>query len=228
MSEVITLQKVNKFYGSVVPQQVLFDVNLNIEPKTFNSIIGQSGSGKSTLLNIIGSLDKPTSGEVIINGKKISSMSKNQLSRLRNEDIGFIFQFHFLLPEFTVFENILMPYRISHNKITKEIASRAEELMELVGISKVRNNKATGISGGQAQRTAIARALINNPKIILADEPTGNLDSASTETVYKLLRSLNETYGTTFVVITHNANVAEKTDRIIEIKDGRIHRDYLT
>ena len=155
-------------------------------------------------------------------------MSKNQLSRLRNEDIGFIFQFHFLLPEFTVYENILMPFRISHNKITKEIVSRAEELMELVGISKVRNNKATAISGGQAQRAAIARALINNPKIILADEPTGNLDSASTETVYKLLRSLNETYGTTFVVITHNTNVAEKTDRIIEIKDGRIHRDYLT
>ena len=188
MSEVITLQKVNKFYGSVVPQQVLFDVDLNIESKTFNSIIGQSGSGKSTLLNIIGSLDKPTSGEVIINGKKVSTMSKNQLSRLRNEDIGFIFQFHFLLPEFTVYENILMPFRISHNKITKEIVSRAEELMELVGISKVRNNKATAISGGQAQRAAIARALINNPKIILAAEPPGNLDSASTETEYKLLR----------------------------------------
>ena len=176
----------------------------------------------------MGTLDKPTSGEVIINGREINKLSKNKLAILRNEEIGFIFQFHFLLPEFTVYENILMPYRMSHGKITKEIVERVESLMETVGISKIRNNKATAISGGQAQRTAIARALINNPKIILADEPTGNLDSASTETVYKLLKSLNDIYGTTFIVITHNPIVAEKTDRIIEIKDGRVNRDYLT
>lgn len=228
MTSIISLQKINKFYGSVVPQQVLFDVDLTIEPKTFNSIIGQSGSGKSTLLNIIGTLDKPNSGQVLINGKDTTTFSKNQLSTLRNQDIGFIFQFHFLLPEFTVYENILMPYKMNHSKISKEIVARAEELMEIVNITNVKNNKATAISGGQAQRTAIARALINNPKIILADEPTGNLDSASTESVYNLLRSLNDTYGTTFIVITHNPNVAEKTDRIIEIKDGRVHRDYLT
>lgn len=228
MTDIISLEKVTKFYGTTVPQQVLFDVDLAIEPKTFNSIIGQSGSGKSTLLNIIGTLDKPTSGKININGVDTSTLSKNNLAKLRNQDIGFIFQFHFLLPEFTVFENILMPYKISHNKVPDEIVVRAEELMNTVGITKIRNNKATAISGGQAQRTAIARALINNPKIILADEPTGNLDSASTESVYKLLRSLNDTYGTTFVVITHNPNVAEKTDRIIEIKDGRVNRDYLT
>lgn len=228
MSYAIQLNKINKFYGKSVPQQVLFDLNLNIEPKTFNSIIGQSGSGKSTLLNIMGTLDKPTSGEVHINGKEVSSLSKNSLSIIRNEEIGFIFQFHFLLPEFTVFENILMPYRISHRSVPEKIISKAQELMDIVGISQVKNNKATAISGGQAQRTAIARSLINNPKIILADEPTGNLDSKSTESVYSLLRSLNETYGTTFVVITHNSNVAEKTDRIIELQDGRITRDFLT
>ena len=228
MSDVITLKKVNKYYGTVVPQQVLFDVDLSIEPKTFNSVIGQSGSGKSTLLNIMGTLDRATSGEVFINGKDTSTLSKNQLALLRNQDIGFIFQFHFLLPEFTVYENILLPYKINHGKINQEIVERATNLMETVGITNIRDNKATAISGGQAQRTAIARALINNPKIILADEPTGNLDSASTERVYKLLRSLNESYGTTFVVITHNPLVAEKTDRIIEITDGRINRDYLT
>lgn len=228
MTNIIALNKINKFYGTVVPQHVLFDVDLNFEPKTFNSIMGQSGSGKSTLLNIMGTLDKPSSGDVFINGQNVSELSKNKLATLRNKDIGFIFQFHFLLPEFTVYENILMPYRMNHSKVPKEIVERAEQLMETVGITKVRNNKATAISGGQAQRTAIARALINNPKIILADEPTGNLDSASTESVYKLLRSLNDTYGTTFVVITHNPLVAEKTDRVIEIKDGRVDRDYLT
>lgn len=228
MTDIISLEKVSKFYGTVVPQQVLFDVDLGIEPNSFNSIIGQSGSGKSTLLNIIGTLDTPTSGKITINGIDTNTLSKNKLAKLRNQDIGFIFQFHFLLPEFTVYENILMPYKISHNKVPDEIIARAEELMEKVSISKIRDNKATAISGGQAQRTAIARALINNPKIILADEPTGNLDSASTESVYKLLRNLNDTYGTTFLVITHNPNVAEKTDRIIEIKDGRVNRDYLT
>lgn len=228
MSDVISLQKVNKFYGTVVPQQVLFDVDLVIQPKSFNSIIGQSGSGKSTLLNLIGTLDKPSSGQVLINGKDTGKLSKNQLATLRNQDIGFIFQFHYLLPEFSVMENILMPYKLKHGKITPEILTKANELMETVGITTIKNKKATTISGGQAQRAAIARALINNPKIILADEPTGNLDSASTETVYNLLRSLNETYGTTFLVITHNPNVAEKTDRIIELKDGRVHRDYLT
>jgi lipoprotein-releasing system ATP-binding protein len=222
------MNNVNKFYGKIVPQQVLYDIDLSIEANTFNSIIGQSGSGKSTLLNIMGSLDKPSDGQVFINGKEISKLSKNNLALLRNKEIGFIFQFHFLLPEFTVFENILLPYNMTHRKVTNEIVERAEELMRFVDIINVRNNKATAISGGQAQRTAIARALINNPKIILADEPTGNLDSASTEIVYKLLRSLNDNYGTTFVVITHNPIVAEKTDRIIEIKDGRVNRDYLT
>jgi lipoprotein-releasing system ATP-binding protein len=139
--------------------------------------------------------------------------------------MGFIFQFHYLLPEFTAKENVLMPYRIQNYNITEEIDNWADELLDLVGLTKVKNNLATDMSGGQQQRTAIARALINKPKIILADEPTGNLDSDTSETVYSILRDINEKYKTTFVIITHDKRIAEKTDRIIEIKDGKINMD---
>lgn len=225
MDNVIHLNGVNKIYGTSVKTQVLFDVGLSIPQGSFNGIIGESGSGKSTLLNIIGTLDKPTSGEVYIDGKRTDQMKKNELAILRNETIGFIFQFHYLLPEFTAFENVLMPYYIRNKKIDKKLESRAHELMDLVGLSKVKNNLAGNMSGGQQQRTAIARSLINNPKIILADEPTGNLDSGTTEVVYDLLREINRDFGTTFVIITHDRRIAEKTDRIIEIKDGKIFTD---
>lgn len=225
MANILELKNINKIYGEKVKTQVLFDVNLNFEESSFNSIIGASGSGKSTLMNIIGTLDKATSGDVLIDGKDISNMNKNQLASLRNETIGFIFQFHYLLPEFTVQENILMPYRIKHNKLTKEAIKKADDLIEIVGLTKVKNNKATDISGGQQQRAAIARSLINSPRIILGDEPTGNLDSETTETVYNLLKEINKEYKSTFIVITHDKRIAEKTDRIIEIKDGKINMD---
>lgn len=225
MNTILELKNVNKIYGAELKNQVLYDINLSFEEGTFNSIIGQSGSGKSTLLNIIGTLDKATSGEVLINGKDINSMTANQLSDYRNRTIGFVFQFHYLLPEFTAIENVLIPYRIQHGKVTKEIIKKAEDLLKLVGLEKVMNNMATKMSGGQQQRTAIARALINNPKIILADEPTGNLDTDSTENIYDLLRSINEEYKTTFIIITHDRRIAEKADRIVEIKDGRINLD---
>lgn len=225
MAKILKLKDINKIYGDKIKTQVLFDINMDFEESTFNSIIGESGSGKSTLMNIMGTLDRATSGDLEINGINISNMNKNELAVLRNEFIGFIFQFHYLLPEFTVMENILIPYRIKNKNITKEAISRAEELMEIVGISKVKNNKATDISGGQQQRTAIARALINQPKIVLGDEPTGNLDSSTTEIVYDLLRDINQRYKTTFIIITHDKRVAEKADRIIEIKDGRIEMD---
>lgn len=225
MKDIITLKDINKIYGSLIKTQVLYDVNLSFKEGSFNSIIGASGSGKSTLLNIIGTLDKPTNGEVYINGKRTDVMKKNELADLRNQTIGFIFQFHYLLPEFTALENVLIPNGISNSKPSREILERAEELMELVGLSKVKNNLAVNMSGGQQQRTAIARALINNPKIILADEPTGNLDSESTENIYNLLRDINERFKTTFIIITHDRRIAEKADRIVEIKDGRINMD---
>ncbi len=225
MAKIIDLKNINKIYGTLVKTQVLYDVNLSFEEGTFNSIIGASGSGKSTLLNILGTLDKPTSGQVLIGGKRTDTMKKNDLADLRNQTIGFIFQFHYLIPEFTALENVLMPYNIKNSKPSKESIARAEELLDLVGLSKVKNNLATNMSGGQQQRTAIARALMNNPKIILADEPTGNLDSDSTETIYNLMRDINKKFNTTFIVITHDRKIAEKADRIVEIKDGRIIMD---
>lgn len=225
MSTILEMKNINKIYGTTVKTQVLYDINLNFNQGSFNSIIGQSGSGKSTLMNIMGTLDIPTSGEIIVAGKSTSGMKASELARYRNQSIGFVFQFHYLLPEFTALENVLMPYRIGHKTIPKETMDRAKELMALVGLEKVMNNNATQMSGGQQQRTAIARALLNQPKMILADEPTGNLDSLSTETIYDLLRDINERFGTTFIIITHDRRIAEKADRIIEIADGRISLD---
>ncbi len=227
MANIIRLENITKVYGEKVKTQVLFDINLGFEEGTFNAIIGQSGSGKSTLLNIIGTLDKPTDGQVFIKDVRTDVMNSSQLAELRNETMGFIFQFHYLLPEFTAKENILMPHRIKNFKITKEVNEWAEELLDLTGLSKVKNNLATEMSGGQQQRTAIARALINKPAIILADEPTGNLDSDTSEIIYSLLRDINEKYKTTFITITHDQRIAEKTDRIIEIKDGHINLDAI-
>lgn len=225
MANIIELKNIDKVYGEKIKTQVLFGIDLEFEEKGFNSIIGESGSGKSTLLNIIGTLDKPTAGKVFIDGKRTDTLNKSDLAVLRNKTMGFIFQFHYLLPEFTAKENVLMPYRIQNYNIPKEIDEWADELLNLVGLTKVKNNLATDMSGGQQQRTAIARALINKPKIILADEPTGNLDSDTSETVYSILRDINEKYRTTFIIITHDKRIAEKTNRIIEIKDGKINMD---
>ena len=230
MPKIVELKNINKTYGLDTPNptQVLFDLSLEFENGTFNSIIGQSGSGKSTLLNILGTLDKATSGDVFINGRDTQKMKKNEVSKLRNESIGFIFQFHYLLPEFTALENVLLPYKITKKPMTKDIMDRANELLSIVGLKDKKDNLAMNLSGGQQQRVAIARALINNPAIILADEPTGNLDSDTTDQVYDLLKEINTKYQSTFILITHDRHVAEKADRIIEIKDGRIHLDIYT
>jgi lipoprotein-releasing system ATP-binding protein len=225
MNNILELKNINKIYFGAVNTQVLFDINLTFEESSFNSIVGESGSGKSTLLNIISTLDKPSTGDVIINNVKTTSLNKDKVAELRNKTIGFVFQFHYLLPEFTAIENVLIPYLIGNKKPSKEILQRADELFELTGLSKVKNNPATKMSGGQQQRTAVVRALINNPRIFLADEPTGNLDSQSTMTMYKLFREINSKYGTTFIIVTHDRKIAEETDRIIEIKDGKISID---
>ncbi|HBZ42057.1 MAG TPA: lipoprotein-releasing system ATP-binding protein LolD [Erysipelotrichaceae bacterium] len=225
MANILELQHIDKIYGTSIKTQVLHDVNLSFEEGSFNSIIGQSGSGKSTLLNILGTLDKPTNGKVVLNGKDVSTLKSKELASLRNETIGFIFQFHYLLPEFTAIQNILLPNRIKNAKVSKETMDRALELIDFVGLSAVKDNPANKMSGGQQQRTAIARALINNPRIILADEPTGNLDSDTAEQIYKLMRDINKKYNTTFIIITHDQQIAQKTDRIVEIKDGKILLD---
>jgi lipoprotein-releasing system ATP-binding protein len=225
MSIIIELKNVDKIYTGAVDTQVLFDINLIFESGSCNAIVGESGSGKSTLLNIMGTLDKSTRGEVIIDGIKIDDMDKNELADLRNQTIGFVFQFHYLLPEFTAIENVLIPYLIKHSRASMQIIEKANELFEMLGITKWKNSPVTKMSGGQQQRTAIARALINNPKILIADEPTGNLDSETTDKICDSFREINQRLGTTFIVVTHDRAVAAKTDRIIEIRDGRIESD---
>jgi lipoprotein-releasing system ATP-binding protein len=225
MDSILTLENIDKVYGSKIKTQVIFDLNLSFQPGTFNSIIGQSGSGKSTLLNIMGTLDKPTKGKVLVEGRDTGALKKNDLAKLRNEAIGFVFQFHYLLPEFTTLENILMPQWVKNKRIEPEIQRRAEELIEVVGLEKVKNNLATDMSGGQQQRAAIARALMNRPRILLADEPTGNLDSETSNSIYRLLKDINKEFQSTFIVITHDKKIAERTDRIIELKDGKVYTD---
>jgi lipoprotein-releasing system ATP-binding protein len=225
MAAVIELKSVDKIYRGIPDVQVLFGIDLAFEERSFNSIVGESGSGKSTLLNIVGTLDRPTNGEVLVDGIATAGMKKDKVAEVRNSTIGFVFQFHYLLPEFTALENVLMPYVIGHRKPNREVLEWADELFELAGISKVKNNLATKMSGGQQQRTAIVRALINKPRLVLADEPTGNLDSENTANIYKRFRDVNERYGTTFVIVTHDRRIAEQTDRIVEIRDGRILMD---
>ena len=222
MANILELNNIKKFYGET---EVLHGLSFGLEEGSFTSIIGQSGSGKSTLLNILGTLDNASEGSLKINGVSIEKLKGKKLAELRNTTLGFIFQFHHLLPEFTALENILMPVKIQKGKVTKEDLEWAEELIEVVGLSKVKNNNALKMSGGQQQRTAIARALMNKPKLILADEPTGNLDSDTAENIYQLMRSINEKYNTSFLIITHDQDIAQKADRIIEIKDGHIVLD---
>ena len=221
----LALAGMNKIYTGAYENQVLFDINLSFESNTCSAIVGESGSGKSTLMNIMGILDTPTSGEVIIDGKPISHMNKRQLAELRNRTIGFVFQFHYLLPEFTVLENVFVPHLIHDTRQSKQVLDRARNLLDMVGILKLENKLTTQISGGEQQRTAIARALMNNPKTILADEPTGNLDSVTTQKICGLFGEIKKRFNTTFIVVTHDRSVASHTDRIIEIKDGRVISD---
>ncbi len=220
--------EVTKVYGTAIQTKVLKGINLAFQKGEFASLIGYSGSGKTTLLNILGALDRPTAGTVKFNGTDLTAMNDAALSYFRNRNLGFVFQSHLLLPEFNVLENVLMPTWINQAQSDPKSQNRAKELLELVGLKDHIYKKTTAISGGQQQRVAIARALVNNPTMILADEPTGNLDSETTEKIYALLRDINREMSTAFLVVTHNDHIAAKSDRVIEMRDGQIIKDYNT
>jgi lipoprotein-releasing system ATP-binding protein len=218
---IIQIKNLTKIFGDGVEIRALDGVNLNIERGEFLAIVGPSGSGKSTLLNQIGILDTPTSGTILLDGVDVTKMSDKQRSITRNKQLGFIFQYHHLLPDFNALENAMMPLLISGVKSSKarEIAS---QMLHEVGLGDRMDHRPNQLSGGQNQRVAIARALVNNPSIVIGDEPTGNLDSKASESIYELLRKLNREHNQTFILVTHDQRMADKTDRIIRLVDGQI------
>lgn len=214
----IEVSNIKKDYGRL---KVLKGVNLKIEEKEIVSIVGKSGAGKSTLLHIMGALDTPDSGTIRFNGRDITGLNKKELAHLRNEEIGFIFQFHYLLPEFTALENVCIPGQIKKVP-TEELNKKAKELLDYLGLSDRLQHKPNQLSGGEQQRVAVARALINNPRVIFADEPSGNLDSATSKELHDLIFELRRDFGQTFVIVTHNEELAEMSDRKLLMIDGRI------
>lgn len=223
-SEVLRLDKVTKAYnvGMPVEVEVLHQIDLVIRRHEFVALIGPSGSGKSTLLNIIGLLDRPTSGRLVVDGHDTSQLSEADLTRLRGHSIGFVFQYHYLISSFTALENVIMPLLVEHEFPNDEMVQRAKNLLADVGLTPWQNNLANNMSGGQQQRVAIARALAMNPALVLADEPTGNLDTKSADAVFDMMRHVNQELGTAFLIVTHNLALAERCDRIIELVDGRL------
>jgi lipoprotein-releasing system ATP-binding protein len=209
---------IQKFYGKL---QVLQGVDIEIGKSEIVSIAGPSGSGKSTLLHILGTLDAPSSGEVIINGQVVNYLREKQVAAFRNKHIGFVFQFHHLLPEFSAIENVCIPGWMAGRK-KKEVAEKAVELLETLGLKHRVQNKPGSLSGGEQQRVAVARALINDPAIIFADEPTGNLDSGNARELHQLFFDLRNRMGQTFLIVTHNEELATMSDRILHMKDGKI------
>ena len=214
----LTATNIEKFYGKL---HVLKGVDISIAKGEIVSIVGSSGAGKSTLLHILGTLDRPDKGQVILNDQRIDKLSGKSLARFRNIHIGFIFQFHHLLPEFTALENVCIPGWIAGSK-KKDTQERAAELLKGLGLSDRLQNKPHQLSGGEQQRVAVARALINNPDIVMADEPTGNLDSENGRELHRLFIELRDKYQQSFLIVTHNEELATMSDRIVHMKDGKI------
>jgi lipoprotein-releasing system ATP-binding protein len=221
---VLRLEAVCKTYnaGTAAEVEVLHDIDLVLNRGEFVALMGPSGSGKSTLLNIIGLLDRPNSGKLYINDQDTGLLADEALTKLRGHSIGFVFQSHFLISAFTALENVIMPMLVDQKFPNAAMRERAHSLLAKMELDKWENNLANNMSGGQQQRVAIARGLAMNPSMILADEPTGNLDTVSTDTVFKMMRKVNVDDGTTFLIVTHNLDLAKRCDRILEVVDGRM------
>lgn len=217
----IEIKDLTKKFGDL---EVLKGVNLTVNRGEVISIIGPSGAGKTTLLQLVGTLDRPTGGTILFNGEDVAKMSSNRLSTFRNRHIGFVFQFHQLLPEFTALENITIPALIAGRK-RKEAEEEAMELLRIMGLEERAHHKPSELSGGENQRVAVARALINHPDVILADEPSGSLDSKNKEELHRLFFSLRDKFGQTFIIVTHDEGLASYTDRTIKMVDGVIESD---
>ena len=223
----IELSDVRKSYNIGLPSEaeVLHGLSLRVDRGEFIALIGPSGSGKSTLLNIVGLLERMTSGSYRLQGEEVSSLDDADLTLRRRTTLGFVFQFHHLLPAFTALENVTLPALMSEGHVSAQQLARARELLDAVGLSQAMNKRPAELSGGMQQRVAIARALVQAPALVLADEPTGNLDSASSDEVFALLRRMHAERGTSFVVVTHDPRLAARCDRLVELVDGRIARD---
>ena len=224
----LRLEAVTKNYGTDTVTRVLRGVDLVVQPGEFVALTGPSGSGKSTLLNIIGLLDRPTSGRVAFQGWDVASMDDAELTSLRGRGIGFVFQFHHLLPAFTAQENVMLPLLADRGRRDHEMMERAGALLAEVGLSDRAAYTTDNLSGGERQRVALARSLVMRPPLVLADEPTGNLDSESGAQVFRLLRSFNQRFGTAFVIVTHDDRLAAQCDRIVHLLDGRIESEAVT
>ncbi len=222
MANVLEAKQINKYFRKPVKFHVLKDISFGVRKGEFATIMGKSGCGKSTLLYILSTMDTDYEGELYLNNKLITGRPHQELSTIRNEHIGFVFQFHYLLAEFSVLENVMLPARKLGRKSSQEIEHDAMERLKTLNIEHLATKRASRISGGEKQRVAIARALINNPAILMGDEPTGNLDSYNAENVFQIFKGLKEEMGLSLLIVTHDVDFAKRTDRIIEMEDGRI------
>lgn len=222
---VIRAEQINKVFHEPVDFHVLKDISFEIQRGEFVSIMGKSGCGKSTLLYILSTMDTDYSGELYLNDRLVSNLGPEQLAAVRNEEIGFVFQFHYLLPEFSVIDNVMLPARKLGKKSAAVIERDAMEILEMLDVAHIARKRSHRISGGEKQRVAIARALINEPSIIMGDEPTGNLDSANSENVLAIFKQLAKEKGLTLLIVTHDLDFAQRTDRIITMEDGRILKE---